>query len=77
MGRDKVANVVLVVVTIVWALNFVADVLVPSYQPSPEINAPFMAIVGIIFATGGRESGRGGNESSQNRETENSNEEQP
>ncbi|GAA2554872.1 hypothetical protein GCM10010423_65060 [Streptomyces levis] len=55
--RDKIMNAVLVVVTLVWALNFAADVFVSEYKPAPEINAIFMGIVGAIFAASGREAG--------------------
>ena len=77
MGREKLMNIVLVVVTLVWAGSFAADVFVPDYQPPLEIHSVFMAIVGGVFIAGSGGSGGGGNNSSgRNEEEETSTEEQ-
>lgn len=56
---DRFANGIIVVVTVVWVVNFFARFIVPGYQPSEAINAIFMAIVGSVFALKGRRRGRG------------------
>jgi len=52
-------NAVTGVVTCVWAANFTAPVFVDSYEPSPELNVAFMAVLGVLLATknGGGPSG--------------------
>lgn len=47
----RLRNVIIVVVTAVWALNFCASVLVKNYTPSESINGIFMVIVGGLYAT--------------------------
>ena len=44
------ASAIIVVVTIVWAVNFIAQFIVPEYQPDVAINGIFMAIVGGALA---------------------------
>lgn len=41
----------MIVVTVVWAANFVAPIFVKGYTPAPELNVAFMAILGILTAT--------------------------
>ncbi len=45
-----VANGIAIVVTLVWAVSFVADII-PSanYDPPTAIHAAFMVVVGSIF----------------------------
>ena len=50
MLNERLANVVIGVVTLVWATNFGARFVVHDYQSSETINAIFMAIVGGVFA---------------------------
>lgn len=54
MIGDRTRTIVIGVVTAVWASNFLAGVVVPSYEPSESINGIFMAIVGGLFALGAR-----------------------
>lgn len=54
MIDTKLKNVIISVVTSVWAINFVAGLVVPHYQPDQAINAIFMGIVGGLFALGAR-----------------------
>lgn len=55
MIDPKLKNGIIVVVTGVWAINFLAGLVVKSYEPDQAINAIFMAIVGGLFALGARE----------------------
>lgn len=50
----KLKNAIIIVVTAVWAINFVAGLAVPNYEPDQAINAIFMGIVGGLFALGAR-----------------------
>lgn len=52
---DRARTAIITVVTLVWAVNFVAGLAVPHYDTSESINAIFMAIVGGLFALGGRD----------------------
>jgi Flp pilus assembly protein protease CpaA len=54
---DRTRTAIIAVVTVVWAVNFVAGLAVPHYDTSESINAIFMAIVGGLFALGGRGGG--------------------
>jgi hypothetical protein len=47
---DRLANAIIVVVTIVWAANLGAGIFVHGYQPLESVNAVFMAVVGGAFA---------------------------
>lgn len=50
MISPKIANAVIVVVTIVWVCSFVISVVVPAYRADPQINVIFMGIVGGSLA---------------------------
>lgn len=54
MLNERVANAIIIIVTLVWAVNFGARFVVPEYESSESINAIFMAIVGGVFALKGR-----------------------
>lgn len=54
MISERTRAVIIGVVTTVWASNFLAGVFLHDYKPSESINAIFMAIVGGLFAIGGR-----------------------
>lgn len=48
---DRTANIVIGIVTAVWAGNILAGMFsVNGYEPSESINGVFMAIVGGAFA---------------------------
>jgi hypothetical protein len=64
MINDRTRTVIIAVVTLVWAVNFTAGLVVSDYKPSESINGIFMAIVGGLFALGARSGGSGGNKSS-------------
>jgi len=46
----RIANAVIVVVTIVWVCSFVLSVVVPEYRADPQISVIFMGIVGGSLA---------------------------
>lgn len=54
MIDPRLKNGIIIVVTSVWAVNFLAGLLIKSYEPDQAINAIFMAIVGGLFALGAR-----------------------
>lgn len=54
---DRVRTVIILVVTAVWALNFLVPLANKNYQPNPELNVAFMGTVGALVAT---YRGRGG-----------------
>lgn len=54
MIGDRTRTVIITVVTVVWAINFLAGLFVRDYQTSESINGIFMAIVGGLFALGAR-----------------------
>lgn len=53
MLSNRTANVIILVVTVVWVANFVATLAITTYNGS-AINAIFTAIVGGVFALKGR-----------------------
>lgn len=56
----RLKNGIIIVVTTIWATNFLAGLLVPSYETDQAINVAFMTIVGGLFALGARGKGKGG-----------------
>lgn len=50
MITPRIANAIVVVVTIVWVCAFVASIVVPEYRADPQINVIFMGIVGGSLA---------------------------
>lgn len=54
----RVRTFIILVVAVVWAANFITPIFNKDYQPSPELNVAFMAIIG--FATASVSSGREG-----------------
>lgn len=50
MISPRVANAVIIVVTVVWVCSFVISVFVPAYRADPQINVIFMGIVGGSLA---------------------------
>lgn len=49
---NKLSNIIAAVVTSVWALSFVADIIMPNYDPSPFVHLVMMAVVGSAVGTG-------------------------
>lgn len=50
MIPKSLATVIIVLVTVVWAVNFAAQFIVDEYKPDVAINGIFMAIVGGALA---------------------------
>lgn len=50
MIPPRIANGVIVLVSIVFAINFGAQFVIPSYKPDPYIYGVFMTLVGGSFA---------------------------
>lgn len=48
---DKVRTAVILTVALVWAANFIAPLFVKDYQPNPELNVAFMAVIGFATAS--------------------------
>lgn len=44
-------SAIIVMVSIVWAANFMAPLFNPEYKPAPELNIAFMAILGVLTAS--------------------------
>jgi hypothetical protein len=57
---NKLRNVLMSVVTGVWAINFVAPVFVKGYVPPNEVHLVFMAIVSGLLLTYRRDDERTG-----------------
>lgn len=51
---ERTRTVIIYLVATVWAVNFIAGLVVTDYKPSESINGIFMAIVGGLFALGAR-----------------------
>ena len=47
----KLSNAIAIVVTVVWTVSFVADIVLKSYDPSPFIHLAMMAVVGAAFGS--------------------------
>lgn len=50
MISPRIANVVIVVVTLVWVCSFVLSIVLPAYRADPQINVIFMGLVGGSLA---------------------------
>lgn len=50
MITPRVANGVIIAVTIVWVISFGVTVVVPGYRADPQIHMIFMGIVGGSIA---------------------------
>lgn len=48
---DRARTAVILVITVVWAFNFAAGVMIANYKAPPEINSIFMGTVGALLAT--------------------------
>lgn len=55
MLPKALANVVVVLVSVVWAVNFAAPLFVANYTADPQLNLVFMTIVGGALALKSRE----------------------
>ncbi|MGH2374566.1 MAG: hypothetical protein ACRDIC_14750 [bacterium] len=39
-----------ILVSVVWAVSFIADILIPTYDPSPFVHLAMMTVVGAAFS---------------------------
>lgn len=46
----KLTRIIVLSVTAVWVLSFVADIFLPAYDPSPFVHISMMAVVGAATA---------------------------
>lgn len=50
MLPKPLATAIVVLVTLVWVANFIAQFVIPEYKPDPFINTIFAALVGGALA---------------------------
>lgn len=55
MIPKPVATAIIIIVTLVWAVNFAAQFVIEDYSPDVAINGIFMALVGGALALSRRE----------------------
>lgn len=57
----RLAAGVVVVVSVVWVVNFAAQFFLPDYKPDMSINGIFSAVVGgaLLLSRKGRDDGKG------------------
>lgn len=46
---QKVINGIAVVITAVWAMSSIADALMTTYSPAPEVHGIMMIVAGAAF----------------------------
>ena len=49
LSRERTSNIIAVVVTAVWAVSMVLDMVSNGYQPPPMIHFSLLSTVGAIF----------------------------
>lgn len=57
VGQSQ-TNAIALIVAIVWGISFLADIVLPSYQPDPKMHVVLLAIAGVpqalqLFRGGG------------------------
>lgn len=55
MLPKQLASGIIVLVTIVWCINFFAQFLIPTYHPDVTLNGVFLSLVGGAFALSRKE----------------------
>ncbi len=48
---NRTINGIAIVVTAVWAVSFIADIALSSYEPSPYLHVIMMMVAGAAFGT--------------------------
>lgn len=48
---QNVVNAVAVVVTVVWGISFIADILIPDYSPPTNVHMALMVVLGGVFGS--------------------------
>ena len=47
---EHLTRIIVIAVTAVWVLSFLADIVLPIYEPSPYVHVAMMAVVGAATA---------------------------
>jgi uncharacterized membrane protein YeaQ/YmgE (transglycosylase-associated protein family) len=46
---QPIANGIAIVITVVWAASFIADIFIKDYDPSPFVHFIMLGVAGAIF----------------------------
>lgn len=57
---NRMGNILMLIVAIVWAINNVAAIAVNGYNPSESVNSAFLAVIAYLFAVKGKDKKPGG-----------------
>lgn len=49
--NNKLRTALIVLISVVWAANFLAPLIEHDYKPPAEVNMAFMGVVGYLTAT--------------------------
>jgi len=60
MLSRPLASAIIVLVSLIWAINFLAQFFVPEYRPDVTLNGVFMALVGGALALSRKDNSGGG-----------------
>lgn len=55
----RIVNGIAILVSFVWAVSFIADIVIPGYDPSPFIHLAMMTVVGAAVGHGFIKNGGG------------------
>lgn len=58
---SRVATIIALTVTAVWAASFIADFMVKDYDPNPLVHFIMMGVAGAVFGHGFLKNGKNGN----------------
>lgn len=48
---QRLKDIIISLVAVVWSINVTAPMFIKDFKSSAEVNAAFMAIVGVYFTT--------------------------
>lgn len=54
---ERLLNIVILIIVVVWALNITVPIFVKDYEPIPELNSAFLVLVGLVIS--GKGNGQG------------------
>lgn len=60
-SNNKVATGLAIVITVVWAISFIVDVIVTAYDPPASVHALMMMVAGAVFGEGLLKTRKGSN----------------
>lgn len=46
---SRLVNAIAILISVVWTVSFIADIVVADYDPSPFVHLAMMAVVGAAF----------------------------